>query len=512
MKKLIILIGVLFLFLNSTNAAYDPKDNQISITAMVFYDWGYVQPPLTGWSDDESVTYVNTQEGGLLEHLWCFSGTITKIPSEAFRNSPQTGTIIFPSSLKEIGYRAFYGCSDASLIFPEGLEIIGVQAFQNSQISSLSIGGALREIGMGAFEGCSNLSDFSFDKQSPISYIPQLCFSGCSGLTNITIPNSVESVEEHAFSGCSGLTSLTIGSGIRTIGSYAFASCPELADVYCHAESVPTTQSDAFKDSDIKYATLHVPAGSVDAYKAAEPWKNFKEIVAIPVEGEITPTDVSTLTDAIYATPTTAFKGSEVTLTICLKNVQATSAYSFDLLLPEGFSLVKDGDDYYYELSNRHNGHSATVNYNETAGVYSFAVLSLQSEEIKDNDGAIWTLKLHFADETAAGSYAVKIQNAKYSLISGSSSVILPEVTSLLTVEDCIKGDSNGDGYVDIADAVCIVNHIVGKPAPAFVAKAADANGDGVVDIADAVRIVNLIVGKIPALAPRIEWNLPEPE
>ena len=39
-----------------------------------------------------------------------------------------------------------------------------------------------------------------------------------------------------------------------------------------------------------------------------------------------------------------------------------------------------------------------------------------------------------------------------------------------------------------------------------------DTDGDGVVDIADAVRIVNFIVGKIPALAPRSELNLTEPE
>ena len=45
-----------------------------------------------------------------------------------------------------------------------------------------------------------------------------------------------------------------------------------------------------------------------------------------------------------------------------------------------------------------------------------------------------------------------------------------------------------------------------------FVEAAADVNADGVVDIADAVRIVNLVVGKIDALAPRFEFSLPEPQ
>lgn len=74
------------------------------------------------------------------------------------------------------------------------------------------------------------------------------------------------------------------------------------------------------------------------------------------------------------------------------------------------------------------------------------------------------------------------------------------------------KGDVNDDGDVDIADAVCIVNHIVGKPNTTFVEAAADVNGDGDIDIADAVHIVNLVVGKITSLTPKFDFTLPEPQ
>ena len=90
------------------------------------------------------------------------------------------------------------------------------------------------------------------------------------------------------FSNCDGLTSVTIGIGIESIGSLAFAKCSELTDVYCYADNVPNTISDAFSDSYIEYATLHVPAASINAYNAAEPWKNFKSIVA--TNGELPPT------------------------------------------------------------------------------------------------------------------------------------------------------------------------------------------------------------------------------
>lgn len=56
------------------------------------------------------------------------------------------------------------------------------------------------------------------------------------------------------------------------------------------------------------------------------------------------------------------------------------------------------------------------------------------------------------------------------------------------------KGDVNGDGNVNIADAICIVNHIVGKPNSTFLFAAADANEDGQVTIADAVALLNIIM------------------
>lgn len=91
---------------------------------------------------------------------------------------------------------------------------------------------------------------------------------------------SVTSIGNYAFFHCSSLTSVIIGSEVRGIESEAFASCQELTDVYCLAEAVPSTSSDAFQDSYIEYATLHVPEASIDLYKQTDPWKNFKSIVA----------------------------------------------------------------------------------------------------------------------------------------------------------------------------------------------------------------------------------------
>ena len=77
------------------------------------------------------------------------------------------------------------------------------------------------------------------------------------------------------------MTSVTIGSGVKSIGFWAFANCPELLDVYCYAEKVPSTESDAFNASYPEYVTLHVPDASIESYKAEAPWSGFGKIVAL---------------------------------------------------------------------------------------------------------------------------------------------------------------------------------------------------------------------------------------
>ena len=56
-------------------------------------------------------------------------------------------------------------------------------------------------------------------------------FSGCTGLTSITIPSSVTTLEGNSFSGCTGLTSITIPSSVTSIGGSCFAHCTGLTSI-----------------------------------------------------------------------------------------------------------------------------------------------------------------------------------------------------------------------------------------------------------------------------------------
>ena len=71
-------------------------------------------------------------------------------------------------------------------------------------------------------------------------------YSSCSGLTSVTIGNSVTSIENDAFHGCSGLTSVDIPNSVTNIGGGAFYNCSGLTSIDI-PNSVTSMGDSAFK-------------------------------------------------------------------------------------------------------------------------------------------------------------------------------------------------------------------------------------------------------------------------
>ena len=213
-------------------------------------------------------------------------------------SSTTSNNYYIPSSLKSVTvtggnilYGAFYNCSGlTSITIPNSVTSIGQSAFRNcSSLTSITIPDGVTSIGSSAFSGCSGLESINIPfvggsvktasdtYQYPFGYIfgtssysggvstqqyyygsstssttsnnyyiPSSlksvtvtggnilygAFYNCSGLTSITIPNSVTSIGQSAFRNCSGLTSITIPDGVTSIGDYAFNGCSSLQDVY----------------------------------------------------------------------------------------------------------------------------------------------------------------------------------------------------------------------------------------------------------------------------------------
>lgn len=65
----------------------------------------------------------------------------------------------------------------------------------------------------------------------PVTIIGTDALSECVGLTGITIPESVTTIEDRAFRGCEDLTSIKIFRGVTSIGSGAFEDCKKLTEI-----------------------------------------------------------------------------------------------------------------------------------------------------------------------------------------------------------------------------------------------------------------------------------------
>jgi hypothetical protein len=159
---------------------------------------------------------------------------------------------------------------------------IGKNAFvYNWKITSVTIGNNVINIGEDAFQECKLLTSISIPNS--VKNIGKGAFSWCTNLTSVTIGNSVTSIGEYAFYRCSGLTSVTIPNSVTSIGNRAFdgVDIPTVISLIENPFTIYGKTSDyrTFTQNTFNNATLYVPKGTIDKYKATDGWKDFNNIV-----------------------------------------------------------------------------------------------------------------------------------------------------------------------------------------------------------------------------------------
>lgn len=113
-------------------------------------------------------------------------------------------------------------------------------------------------------------------------------FYSNAGLTSVTLPEGLERIEsDQAFGNCPNLMKVVLPSTLIYIGSFTFNLDKGLKDIYCSMQDPSRVEiygGEEIFNGFVDYETciLHVPYGCAQAYREAEVWKNFKNIV----EGE----------------------------------------------------------------------------------------------------------------------------------------------------------------------------------------------------------------------------------
>ena len=239
-----------------------------------------------------------------------------------------TGDVTIPASangysVTQVGDWAFQNCDASFVSLPDGIEVIGEYVFVDCrQMKRIVLPKGLTQIGQ-AIVSCYSLEYLYWPKSITGRTLPTVndcpalsriemednpygdcnavvsggtielgcynttipdgiigigtcAFYGCTALKDIKLPASLIYIEDQAFYACSGLTSVVLPAKVNRIERNAFNGC-RLTEVTVEAATPPTIYSNTF--SNPASITLHVPAGSKDAYAAANYWKNFNEII-----------------------------------------------------------------------------------------------------------------------------------------------------------------------------------------------------------------------------------------
>lgn len=219
--------------------------NEVHITDMLFWcfiDFGIDSNPL----QYGAILYLNLIAVTRLEIPY----STEQIKPRAFYNYRHVTSVTIPNTLKEIGIDAFYQCVNLEEVhisdigawcniefgypgygdFESNPLLYAHNLYFNDQlITDFPIGKEIQQINRGAFVECS-ITSITFLANAHPS-IGEYAFSGCIGLTKVSIPNYIFSIASHTFSGCTALASVSIPSTVSTIGNFAFYGCRSLNEV-----------------------------------------------------------------------------------------------------------------------------------------------------------------------------------------------------------------------------------------------------------------------------------------
>lgn len=127
-----------------------------------------------------------------------FNSNLCEIGEQAFYGCTSLSEVRFPHTLTHIETMAFYRCSALkNLLLPKHIDQIGNLAFAQSGVQEARISGNGSKFGADLFAGCTHLSILILEEG--VCHIPDKLAFGCTALTNVKLPDSLESIGRNAF-------------------------------------------------------------------------------------------------------------------------------------------------------------------------------------------------------------------------------------------------------------------------------------------------------------------------
>lgn len=187
--------------------------------------------------------------------------------------SKLTGTIVVPPKVTEIGGLFGIGCTQIQ--FHDGVTVIG--GLEDSQLSGeLVLPPHTKKVMNVAFAN-TKISNIIFNDE--LQYIENSAFSNCKYLTGtMQFAKNVTRIPSSCFEGCSAMTGVVLPKNVEVIDQYAFGYCYSLNSIVCENPEPPAIYDNSFFGVPKDNFTVEVPKGSVEKYRNAPGWSEFKRI------------------------------------------------------------------------------------------------------------------------------------------------------------------------------------------------------------------------------------------
>lgn len=499
-----------------TLSVYNSGNEPLEITGITFDNSDLTASPATctiaaGSTQDFTLTYAPLQRGTVTSNVTVTSNAI----------NPKAGKAVVtaqPFSVNELHVQRAEGISDEEVtvvlkmnnmepiagaqcefILPEALKYVEGSAVAGSRCSGTD------HIASGFVQGDKltlllySASNTTLPEGDGELMTFRVLLDGTSGsyklnpqevvLSNATVENMTSAtsgeyvvIQSPKFSGSSMLDMGDVVITQKAIATYSIYNSGKvdlvinkvafLAEGYVVEESLPLTIVPGKTET---LTVLYTPTAEGEHKTTMQIYTNdpLNRMYSVAVIGSIYEPNSLTVSYAASA-------NGECTYHIGMTNYSDIVAVQLDIHCVDGMTAMTDAASATERLKN----HDYAIT-NIGNGVYRVLIYSMTNEPIEGHSGRL--LSIPFTTTEAGAS--IELKEIVLSDNKGG--------TREVTVEPVITiGDVNGDGDVNIADAIGVVNYVLKKDMTVFVADAADMNEDGDINIADAIAIVNLILKK----------------
>lgn len=211
-----------------------------------YYDYSYTDAPWDQYMDQIKKVVV--------------TGSVTRIGSCAFFHADNLETLELNDSLQEIGFDAFMECpSIKEVVLPASLTKLEYGVFSNcTGLEKIVFPDSLITLEEGICSGCTSLNNVTLP--SRLETIRFGAFEKCASLASIELPDGLKTIKDTVFAE-SGLTEITVPASVEELGIRVFSSCSQLEKAVINAEGIVDLHMGLFRYcTKLKEVWLMMPA------------------------------------------------------------------------------------------------------------------------------------------------------------------------------------------------------------------------------------------------------------